>query len=238
MRPSQLRGYPGSLAVGLSTRERARRPALLFDLDGCVVDSLPSIARCWSETLPEFGWLAPTVAEVRPYVGPPVSVAARHFAPDANDVTIGAIVAAYRRRSAQAQDIETFPGMGQLLASLREKGVTLGIATSKSIEVAEPLLERLGLCTAFAVVEGTHVDELGTDKTTVVRRALARLAPTRPAALIGDREHDVRGARAHGLTAIGALWGYGSRAELLHAGADVLIKTPADLARHLGCGID
>jgi phosphoglycolate phosphatase len=46
---------------------------------------------------------------------------------------------------------------------------------------------------------------------------------------VGDREHDVIGAHAHGLIAIGALWGYGSREELTAAGADMLVQTPAEL---------
>jgi phosphoglycolate phosphatase len=114
--------------------------------------------------------------------------------------------------------------------------VPLAIATSKSIEVAEPLLERLDLAGCFDVVEGTARDELGTDKSTIVARALAGLAPVRAYALVGDREHDVIGAHAHGLTAIGALWGYGSREELTAAGADVLVSSPAELATMTGAG--
>lgn len=125
-----------------------------------------------------------------------------------------------------------FEGIPELIAALAERGVVLGIATSKSIEVAEPVLEALGLRARFAVVEGTPVDELGTRKTTVVARALARLralgAP-RPAALVGDRAQDVAGAHAHGLRALGALWGYGGRAELVAAGADALLERPADV---------
>jgi phosphoglycolate phosphatase len=79
------------------------------------------------------------------------------------------------------------------------------------------------------VVEGTGRDELGTDKATIVARTLARLAPMRAFAHVGDREHDVVGAHAHGLTAVGALWGYGSAEELTDAGADVLVGTPAEL---------
>jgi phosphoglycolate phosphatase len=217
----------------VSPRGNGSRPALLFDLDGCIVDSLPSIVRCWSAILPEFGLPTPAASEIRPFVGPPVSLAARHFAPGRDDATIEAIVAAYRRLSAQAQDIEPYPGIRELLASLGERGVVLGIATSKSIEVAQPLLRHLELAAAFAVIEGTRVDELGTDKVTIVGRALARLAPVRPAALIGDREHDVRGAHANGLRAIGALWGYGSESELAAAGADVLVRTPSELAREV-----
>jgi phosphoglycolate phosphatase len=128
-----------------------------------------------------------------------------------------------------AEDVAAFPGIPELLAALAGRGVALAVATSKSIEVVEPLLERLDLAHWFDVVEGTGRDELGTDKATIVARTLARLAPMRAFAHVGDREHDVVGAHAHGLTAVGALWGYGSAEELTDAGADVLVGTPAEL---------
>jgi phosphoglycolate phosphatase len=204
--------------------------ALLFDLDGCLVDSLPSIARCWSETLTGFGLPAPTPEQVRPHVGPPVDVAARALAPGADEATVEAIVADYRQRSARATDVVPFPGIPELLGVLTRRGMRLGIATSKSIEVAEPQLARLHLRRWFEVVEGTEVHELGADKATIVARALERLDPIRPIALVGDREHDVRGAHANGLGAIGVLWGYGSRDELVGAGADQLVRDPAEIA--------
>jgi phosphoglycolate phosphatase len=189
--------------------------------------------RCWTETLPEFGLEVPPVAQIRAHVGPPVHEGAQAFAPDRDEPTIAAIVAAYRLRSARATDVEPFPGMPELLASLAGRGWVLGIATSKSIEVAQPLLDRLGLTPLLSVIEGTRVDEIGTDKATVVGRALARLAPLVPLALVGDREHDVDGAHAHGLRAIGVLWGYGSEQELTAAGADTLVHSPAELGRYL-----
>jgi len=145
-------------------------------------------------------------------------------------LTVEKIVADYRRRSAQATDVHRFPGVLELLRTLCDEGVRLAIATSKSIEVAEPQLQHLDLRRWFEFVEGTRVDELGTDKATIVARALERLAPIRPSAMVGDREHDIRGAHANGLLAIGVLWGYGSREELVSAGADALAQKPADIA--------
>jgi phosphoglycolate phosphatase len=208
-------------------------PALLFDLDGCVVDSLPSIVRCWEETLPEFGLAVPAPEVIRAHVGPPVTEAAQAFAPGRDETAVAELVRAYRARSARATDVQPFAGMAELLRSLHGDGWMLGIATSKSLEVVEPTLARLELTSLFTVIEATRVDELGTDKATVVGRALARLAPLVPRALVGDRSHDVVGAHAHGLSVIGVLWGYGGRAELTAAGADALVASPAELARLL-----
>jgi phosphoglycolate phosphatase len=209
--------------------------ALLFDLDGCLVDSLPAIRGCWATVLPRFGARLPDEARVRALAGPPVDQVARHLMPAADEATIAELVAVYRRCSAErATDVPAFPGIPELLAQLTGAGIRLGIATSKSIEVAEPVLEALGLRDAFAVVEGTRRDELGTDKATVVARALAGLAPDRPVALVGDRRHDIDGAHAHGLAGLGALWGYGGRDELVRAGADALLAAPADVAAWIG----
>ncbi|HTU30485.1 MAG TPA: HAD hydrolase-like protein [Solirubrobacteraceae bacterium] len=205
----------------------------MFDLDGCLVDSLPAIRGCWERTLPQFGAALPSGAEIRRLAGPPVDEVARALVPDAAPDLIAEIVAAYRRCSvAAAGEVPAFPGIPELIGALADRGVALGIATSKSIEVAEPVLRALGLRDRFAVVEGTRVEELGTGKATVVARALAglgQLGAPRATALVGDRAHDVVGAHAHGLRAFGVLWGYGGREELEASGADALLERPADL---------
>lgn len=204
--------------------------ALLFDLDGCLVDSLPSIARCWAQILEPLGARAPSQEQIRAHVGPPVDRVATILLPGADGPTIERVVAAYRRRSVQAvSEIEPFDGICELLAWLTGRGWRLGIATSKSLEVVQPLLARLDLRRFFATVQGTRPAELGTDKATVVHRAQQALAPLPPLALVGDRHHDVEGAHANGIPAIGALWGYGTREELLTAGADHLAESPHEL---------
>jgi phosphoglycolate phosphatase len=151
--------------------------------------------------------------------------------PGAGPDLIAEVVAAYRRCSvADAGSVAAFPGVPELLDELRARGVRLGLATSKSMEVAEPVLESLGLRGHFVVAEGTRSDELGTAKEIVVGRALAGLAPDVPVGLVGDRRHDIEGAHAHGIAGFGVLWGYGGREELEAAGADALIAEPADVA--------
>ena len=205
-------------------------PALLFDLDGCLVDSLPSIIRCWERTLPRFGAPPPAGEVLRHLAGPPVDAVARRLLPDASPDRIAELVAAYRRCSvADAGAVGAYPGVAEMITALRARGVRLGIATSKSIEVAEPVLAALGLRDRFDVVVGTPVDVLGADKASVVARALEALAPDVPIGLVGDRSHDIVGAHAHGLRGFGALWGYGGRAELEQAGADGLLDAPADV---------
>jgi phosphoglycolate phosphatase len=212
--------------------------ALLFDLDGCLVDSLPSIRYCWEQTLAAFDQPAPEPALLDRFAGPPLDEVARELMPDAGPDRIAAVVAHYR--GCARDDVErvlAFPGVVELLADVGDRGVVLGIATSKSIEVAEPVLEHLDLRRYFAVVEGTRVEEAGTAKTVIVGRVLEALGERGlgpPVGLVGDREHDIIGAHAHGIGGFGALWGYGSRAELEAAGADTLLAAPADVAALVG----
>jgi phosphoglycolate phosphatase len=221
--------------TGLSAAGGRRARALLFDLDGCLVDSLPSIRHCWERTLAAFDAPAPPgLDRMRRLAGPPVDEVARALLPDADPATIAAVVAHYRRCSrASVEMVPAFGGVVELLGELSERGVVLAIATSKSIEVAEPVLEHLDLRRFFTAVEGTRVDEAGTAKAIVVRRVMARL-PIAPAGLIGDREHDIIGAHANRIDGYGALWGYAAPGELEAAGADALLAAPADVATLVG----
>jgi phosphoglycolate phosphatase len=122
--------------------------------------------------------------------------------------------------------------MRELLGQLcRER--PLAIATAKAHAIAVPLLDALDLGGFFTVVSGPHLDSLREPKSATVRRALSQLPEAAAPVMVGDREHDVIAAHDNGLPAIGVLWGIGSETELRTAGADTLVRTPAELARIL-----
>src|SRR5439155_26863191 len=97
------------------------------------------------------------------------------------------------------------------------------VVTSKSQALAEPLLEALGLRPYFAAVFGPSLSERAEPKSATLARAVATHAPR---ALVGDRSFDVHAAHAHGIRAVGVLWGIGTEAELRAAGADAIAATP------------
>ena len=111
---------------------------------------------------------------------------------------------------------------------LREPAI---VVTSKPAALAEPLLAAVGLRDRFAAVFGPSLSERAEPKSATLARALAEHAPQ---TLVGDRSFDVHAAHAHGLRAIGVLWGIGSEDELRNAGADAIARTPADLVPLLG----
>jgi len=139
-------------------------------------------------------------------------------------------VAAYRQRYETACVVETlpYPGVGPVVEQLAAQ-LPLAVATSKPVHFAEPILEALGLRDAFRVVVGPSLTAMKESKSETVARALDALGCPGPAALVGDRRHDVAAGRANGIDTIGVTWGFGSRAELETAGADSVVETPAAL---------
>lgn len=128
------------------------------------------------------------------------------------------------------------PGIADVLHALRGTGKRLLVATSKPEIFARRILERFGLIDAFEFVAGANLDETRTRKHEVIAYALETcgICEKDSAVMIGDREHDVLGARREGLDCIGVLYGFGSREELLGAGAIALAETVWDVARLLG----
>lgn len=203
--------------------------AILFDLDGVLVDSRVPIVRSFNAALEAHGLPPRAPAELLPFIGPPIHAAFRQLT-GVRDVD--PFVAAYRARYRVKMDSETVvvDGIPQLLAGLRAPAA---VATSKPKPLADPLLEALGLRPYFLAVEGPSLSADAEPKATTIGRALAALPDGARPVMVGDRLHDVEGAAAHGIDCIGVLWGIGSRDELVAAGARAVAETPADLAEML-----
>ncbi len=206
-------------------------PAVLFDLDGTLVDSRPGIVAATNATLRELGVPERPEAELSAGIGPPLhDTLARLLGRPAEE--LDDVVAGYRARYATLMRSGTlvYPGVEDLLARLAAAGHPLAVATSKSQLLAAALLEHLGLAGRFAAILGP-VPPSREEKAGTVARALSalELAPGADAVLVGDRRHDVDGGRANGLAVLGAAWGYGTRDELVDAGAAGVAETPADV---------
>ena len=187
-----------------------------------LVDSRRAFVGCVNHALASVG-LAPRAAgELHRFLGPPLHGA---FAELAGPAVADACVEAYRERYRLrgAEESSVFEGMDAALGALCEPAI---VVTSKPAALAEPLLRAVGLRERFAAVFGPSLDERAEPKAATLARALEAHAPR---VLVGDRSFDVAAAHAHGLRAIGVLWGIGSEAELREAGADAIARTPAEL---------
>ena len=124
-----------------------------------------------------------------------------------------------------------YAGIGETLADLRAAGLRLFVATSKPEPLSLRILEHFDLLQYFEAVAGSTLDETRTKKGEVIAYALStyHLDPSETV-MVGDREHDVIGARENGLPCIGVLYGYGSREELTAAGAAALAADLSELS--------
>lgn len=206
---------------------------VLFDLDGTLTDAAPGIINCIAYALDDMGIEHPDAATMRTFLGPPLAVTfGEHFG--MNEEQIRAAIDTYRERYHDVGlfENEVYDGIPALLAGLREQDITLAVATSKPTYSATRILEHFELAEYFTFIGGAELDGSRDSKALVIEHVLATTGvhpKTQSMRMVGDRRHDVEGARSHGIDTIGVLWGYGDVEELTTAGAISLAATPTEL---------
>lgn len=214
-----------------------RRPLLImFDLDGTLSDSARGILAGLRHAFAVNDLPPLDYATARSLLGPPFYESLPPLI--GGTERLAAVVEAYRDHYVDDGMFDTAPydGMASVLTALRAVGVDMAVATSKPEPYAVPIVEYLGLAEFFVTVGGDEPDGSLPSKALVIGKVLARLGEPDPASvlMVGDRSHDVEGARAHGIAAIGAGWGYAPPGELAAARPVSICATPADLGRALG----
>lgn len=204
-------------------------PLLLLDLDGTLTDSYPGIASSVVHAFTASGLTVPTPTELRSFVGPPLHDALLERGMSVSQAD--SMVAHYRSAYVAGGmfDNAVYPGIPEALTALREAGVTLLVATSKPEVHAVPICERLGIAPLVDGIFGASLEAGGATKAGVIARALTGRAPDEARLMVGDREHDVVGARAHGIDCVGVAWGYAHDDELEAAGAVEVVDSPEAL---------
>ncbi|MBE6939444.1 MAG: HAD family hydrolase [Ruminococcaceae bacterium] len=206
---------------------------ILFDLDGTLTDSHRSITESTAYALSCYGIHVEDTSTLKDFIGPPLqdSFMTRYgFSAQQAIEAIGKFREYFNREGWQ-KDVP-YAGIAQVLKRLQAAGKTLLIATSKPEVYAIRILEYLDLLQYFSLVCGAPLAEhTGARKDLIVARALREsgVADLSRAVMVGDRSHDVIGGQKAGLETIGVLYGYGSREELLEAGAMTLAQDPEEL---------
>lgn len=206
---------------------------MLFDLDGVLADSRVAITSCMNHALAAAGREPVEPSSLYPLIGPSLSYGfSSLLGADPDSPEVAACIASYRSVYGEVslRDTPTYAGVPEALAAIAEAvpGRRLAVATSKPTAFAEPLVAALGFDGLFEAVFAPEMDLHVESKTTTVARALSTLGASR-GTMVGDRHVDMEAACAHGLRAVGVTWGFGTPEELLTAGADVLVDTPAAL---------
>lgn len=207
---------------------------VLFDLDGTLTDSGPGILNCLEYALEDQGIEYPEREVMRSFLGPPLAVTFReHFG--MNDFQITQALVKYRERYHDVGLFENsvYDGIPELLAQLHTAEIPMATATSKPEYSATRILEHFELDQYFEFIGAAALDGSRDSKTLVIEHTLASIKAhpsTHSMIMIGDRFHDVHGAKDHGIDTIGVLWGYGDESELREAGAQHIAANPQQLA--------
>ena len=211
---------------------------VLFDLDGTLSDSAPGILASLRHAFAENGVPQLDPAVERTLLGPPFYTSLPPLI--GGEDKLWDVIHSYRAfyRAGAMYDTTAYDGIRDALDAVRAAGLTMAVATSKPEAQAGPVVDRLGLGEYFVTVGGDLDDGSRGTKALVVGEVLRRLGDPSPdeVLMVGDREHDVFGAREHGVATVGAGWGYGGPGELEGAGARVVCASPRDLPAALGIG--
>jgi phosphoglycolate phosphatase len=216
----------------------APRPAqiVLFDLDGTLSDSAPGILSALRHAFAVNDIPPLDAVTERTLLGPPFYDSLPPLI--GGEDKLAGVIAAYRERYAAGDmyDTRAYDGVADVLAAAHDAGLRMAVATSKPERYALPIVERLGLAGFFETVGGDELDGSLRTKALVIAKVLRRLGDPAPdtVTMVGDRSHDVLGAREHGIRCVGAGWGYGLPGELAEAGAAPICATPGGLAAALG----
>lgn len=204
---------------------------IFFDLDGTLTDPKIGITGSIQYALDKLKIPVPTQDQLTWCIGPPLRASFVSLLGGEEFADRG--VELYRERFGTVGLFENtlYDGIVPVLAALHGSGRTLYVATSKPHVFADRIIDHFDLRRYFARVFGSELDGTRVDKSDLLRYALKQTSTDAARAImIGDRKHDVIGAANNGMAAIGAVYGYGGRAELTEAGAKHLVATPAEIA--------
>lgn len=214
---------------------------VLFDLDGTLTDPGIGITNSVMYALEKFGIRVEDRSELYKFIGPPLLNSFMDFYGFDKDKAEKAV--AYYREYFKEKGIfenKVYDGIPELLEQMKEKEMILVVATSKPESFAVRILEYFNLSQYFDVIAGSDFDNVRNTKAKVINYALEQLAkllgedvPTvkQSAVMVGDRFHDIVGAKENDIQSLGVLFGYGDREELEGAGADYIVEQPNDIMK-------
>jgi pyrophosphatase PpaX len=205
-------------------------PALLFDLDGTLIDSIELILGAMRHAFTGFAGDAPTDEQWRAGIGIPLHTALRQYAPD--DAEVERLFGRYREYQLEHHDqlIRAYEGIAEAIQGFSAAGHPMALVTSKSDWMAEKALVLVGLDRLIPTIVGAESCVNHKPHPEPVERALALLdVPAGNALFVGDSPHDVESGRGAGVTTVGVTWGAFTREELERSGADLVIDRVEDL---------
>lgn len=207
---------------------------VVFDLDGTLTDPKLGITRSIQHALTALGQRAPAQEELTWCIGPPLLESLRKLLGSQSQAE--SALRLYRQRFVEVgmYENQVYPGITTALSKLKAAGYRLFVATSKPTIYATPILEHFELSANFDAIYGSELDGTRSDKSELLAWLTAQeCIDPRRTVMVGDRRHDMVGGRNNGMATLGVLYGYGTRQELLDAGADRLCRSPSEFEQLL-----
>jgi len=209
-----------------------RIKTVLFDLDGTLTDPGLGITNSVMYALAKFGITVTDRASLYPFIGPPLAESfQKYFGFSERDAFTAVDVYREYFSSKGLFENEIYPGVEAMLQQLQGRGTKILLATSKPEVYAEKILSHFGIDRYFYVIAGSELNHSRIDKHEVIEYAFTRasIMDRSTAIMVGDRHHDIDGAKRSNLASIGVTYGYGTAEELRQAGADYLVGTVGEL---------
>ena len=204
----------------------------LFDLDGTLTDPAIGITNSVMHALEKYDIHVEDRAELYPFIGPPLDYSFKTFYGFTDEQAVQAIK--YYREYFSVTGLfenSVYEGIPEMLENLKGKGVKIALATSKPYEFSIKILKHFDLYKYFDFFGAATMDGRISKKEDVISHLLEEMGckSKDEILMVGDRYHDIEGAKANGLKSAGVLWGYGSREELQNAGAEYILSGPSEI---------
>ena len=210
---------------------------LLFDLEGTLTNPKEGITKSVQYALRHFGIEVADPDTLTPYIGPPLIPSFMEFHGLTQEQALEALQV-YRKRfeSVGLFENEVLDGVPEMLCSLKQKGRYVAVASSKPEAYVRRILEHFDLLQFFDEVVGASMDEKLSAKKDIIGEALRRMGKSpgdQDVLMVGDRMHDVEGAKLCGLDSLGVYTGFAPEGELEEAGATYVFHTIKEMADFL-----
>ncbi|MEY2718653.1 MAG: hypothetical protein RLZZ273_19 [Bacteroidota bacterium] len=203
---------------------------ILFDLDGTLIDSRRGIVHSLRLALEDSNMSVADDHDFTWCLGASLWKIFEHYLQTTDRLRLEHAVATYRHiyRDGPMFEYDIYDGVVEMLSRLSASGARISVATAKAHEYAREVIEASSLRQFIHHVYGSELDGTNVEKRDLIRHILAQeQASAHDVVMVGDRHHDIDGARANGVANIGVLYGYGTAEELVHA--DVRIATAHDI---------
>lgn len=204
---------------------------LLFDLDGTLTESGTGIINAVKHALNQYGIHEEDIDTLRKFIGPPLVVSFQKLYGFSEEKAWEAVLK-YREYYSEKGifENELYPGIDALIPDLKAAGYKIVLATAKPEMFTFKIMDHFGLSKSFDFIAGALDSENRIEKHEIIKYALQHIDGDKDKCImIGDRLHDIEGAKINGLDSMGVLYGYGSREELESHGANYIAETVEDI---------